>query len=218
MVQLQYIPYDYDTCGGYGRKRFWRILLDGKARWSNAKPFSASDDAIALAECLECCMCGGMSTWVRRSCDNVVWLASQNDKDVPVLEPGEVIVFDVRRSTKPPCGKVTSRICQNCVSANCGDSWTAFQFPRLIWRSIESLRYPMTTLGGCHADAVAGIFFLDRHGSLRVCRAPTTFVETRIGLELPGVPELVYWTPDLTLIEPICFAANPSFPLWLCSR
>ena len=216
MVQLQYVPYDYDTSGGYGKKCYWRILLDGKERWSNAKPFTASDDAIALAECLECYMCGGMGTWVRRSCDNVVWLASQDDKDVPVLEPGEVIVFDA--------AEYKAALRQGRISL----------LPKLRFRELrrllDSISIPSPDLALYREPSVPDDQFgdvtltrlqnllLDRHGSLRTCRAPTTFVETRIGLELPGVPELVYWTPDVTVIEPICFAANPSFPLWLCSR
>lgn len=195
----------------HGPGPFWDVRLDDGTHWPDAHPFAADADRIVLSECLECYHCGSPNTLVRQAGDAIVWLRSQDDF-WPEFEFGEAKVF-ARKHYESVLGGSAANLPQ--LSG------------REIRTEIQSQRLPQPRDGLYRIPEVAddsqGRTWLDRliaailvlDDSVRIIEAPEEILEIRVGLEIPGVPEVVTQLGMVDNDVAVLLAALPRFPLWI---
>lgn len=213
MSTLRIEPRELVTTGGYGPKTYWKVSLDDGRMWEAAKPFSASADRIILSECLECYQCGSPSTLVRRTGDAVLWIRSPDPRVEPELSYGEAVAFSLDEYEQ---------------SLSLG---SALDLPELLPCEIihelrhQALPIPNTALyrvpdsekdpfgAGWLYSVVTAMESLNE--SVHAVGAPHDYVEIRIGIESPGIPEAISRVGILGGAIAIEFVTLPHFPLWL---
>jgi hypothetical protein len=204
---MQIMSRQLTTTGGYGPREFWRVSLRDGTTWDYAKPFSASSSCIILNECLECYQCGVPSTLVRRAGSVVIWLRTHRD-DVPVdLQYGEAKVFDAAEYEQLLGGNVADLPCISWIEAR----------HELRSQLLPSANLALYTIPDTYDDGLSGATWLGAvrnaiegiDETLSVAAAPEHYSEIRIGLDAPGIPEVV--------VDRVQFVSFPRFPCWISS-
>jgi hypothetical protein len=210
----------YESCqhsGEHGSSfPLWRVEIDGQLFSKTVSPFCASDERIEKFGCTSCGITGdGMGFFaVRRLGDRVFWiyeeiLDSQTERAFENLP--DIFVFDRHQY-------------ESVLDAGDVD-----ELPELTSNEIRLLiiRYlPPSSLALYSNFANLD----DPHGSELLAHirsqlaegnftqtplSPKRFIEIRIGLDLPGVPECSWFVGENENGFCVMFSAFPKLPCWL---
>jgi len=209
--RLAWEEYTLELEGGFPMP-FWRVSINGVARWPEARPFCASDGHIKLGECTICGNCGLLNTIVRRAGKSIVWLGDAAiELSCREFAPGEALCFDVSEYLKVIGHGSTFLPVLNSREIRAELQLQSIPDPRDgLYRDPDSTFDDMgRKMLALSRDIIEG------GAEWTCCEPPAVYNEIRVGLELPDVPEVIWRVGAQG--DQIClqFVALPRLPAWV---
>lgn len=234
-----------EDCGYYVKEyRLWKLSLNGKLLTDVALPFFATQSLIQLDidPCNPFLEDGNKFVFVRQSGRYVIWYGA-NDPELyyghtPDALHQNILTFDKAHYTAVIDAQAPTP--EQVEIYRRPGALPPDHLPDLKLDEIKQLfldRYHNVDKTLAFAEADDAIYRIPEHPNdsrgywliyrlwkaileaenpaIAVCDPPETWIELRIGLDLPGVPEAVWWVGKIEGRAAVRFIAYPSFPLWL---
>jgi hypothetical protein len=210
--------------------RVLAVRVDGELLSDSFAPFDAATNELHSRICEVCygatrgsiVSCGPPDYAVRRRGDTIYWYRRDGYWSQDHLNDDETISGDWEAVDMLNFSVVEYESCLQDSSAGLPD-FNLEDVRFLLGRCrVFSSDLGLYTIPDLDDDPqgrrlLRGINQLIREGDLTLASAPAQFRTVRVGIETPGIPEMVVQLGRSKQVDVIRLVANPGFPFWLTS-